>query len=383
VRTHVDQLHYRSARAGRPTGAALVWAAVALTLFCAIALVGADLGRVHLVKTELQRAADAAARAAAAQLPETSAARLEAQSLAGLHQADGQPVMVVAGDVAFGRWDGAAQLLDTSSPTPDAVSVTCRRAASRGNAVPLLFGAVVGVREVDLSASATALLTAPAAGYGIIGLDWVQMGGSSRIDSYRSDLGSYGGANVFANGSVGSNGQITNGGASRINGSADSLLGSSGNARANANRRDQLAKPLNYPVKKGSKAAGADGDFTGGLLVDGTYYFNDFRPASTLTLTGPVTVYADGAVQVRNVYAYQNRPGNFKLNVTSSADVSVGANGAVYIDLYAPMSNVRVTGTGDLYGQVLGKTVRTWGNGKIHYDESLPTGGTRSISIVK
>ena len=357
----------------------LVWTSAAVVALSLVSSLAVDLGRLHLVKTELQRVADAAA----AKMPDATAARWAAEDLAKLHKADWRDVALRTEDVIFGRWDADEGELDTASPFPDAIRVVAARTKARGDAIPLVFGWALGRETADLTVSATVMVTLPPQRYGIIGIDWVQMGGSSRIDSYKSTLGQYGGGNVFANGSVASNGPITNGGASRINGSADSLLGVAGTAAADAHRKDALAKALHFPAKRGQETAGNDGDFAGAFLASGTYYFHNFTPASTLTFDGPVTVYAAGSVHVRNVSAYQARPSNFHLIVTSAAPVSVGANGAFYGDVYAPLSAVSIGGTGDLYGQVLGRTVQTTGNGKIHYDESMPSAGSRTISLVR
>jgi hypothetical protein len=38
---------------------------------------------------------------------------------------------------------------------------------------------------------------------------------------------------------------------------------------------------------------------------------------------------------------------------------------------YAPNANVFITGGGDVFGAVVGKTVEMGGNGEFHYDEAL------------
>ena len=56
-------------RRSRYKALTLIYGIVAMTALMMIVSLGVDLGHVHLVKSELQSAADAAARAAASQLP--------------------------------------------------------------------------------------------------------------------------------------------------------------------------------------------------------------------------------------------------------------------------------------------------------------------------
>jgi len=54
----------------------------------------------------------------------------------------------------------------------------------------------------------------------------------------------------------------------------------------------------------------------------------------------------------------------------------------MYVDVYAPLSTVTLSGSGSIYGQVLGQTVTMSGNGSIHYDESM-AGTQHQITIVQ
>src|SRR3954469_946404 len=99
-------------RTGRERGMTLLYATVAMAALIMIASLAVDLGRVQLIKTELQRAADAAARHAATGLADGTAAS-KASYVAGQNTADGTPVVLVMGggandDVQVGHWDGSA-----------------------------------------------------------------------------------------------------------------------------------------------------------------------------------------------------------------------------------------------------------------------------------
>src|SRR5204863_5589627 len=88
-------------------GIGLIWAMVVMVALCAIASFAVDYGRVQLAKTELLRAADAAARAAVASIGKgVTAAQNAAISTAALNKCDGTPVALVpASDIELGIFD--------------------------------------------------------------------------------------------------------------------------------------------------------------------------------------------------------------------------------------------------------------------------------------
>src|SRR5438552_915695 len=74
-------------------GIAAVYAIVMLTMLCGFASLAVDWGRVQLVKTELQHAADAASRAGAAQLQDgVSSVQSAAVTYGGYNTAAGTAV---------------------------------------------------------------------------------------------------------------------------------------------------------------------------------------------------------------------------------------------------------------------------------------------------
>jgi len=124
----------------------MIYTLVMLMMLAGFVSLGADYARVQLVKTELQRAADAAARYGAMALPNgATAVRNNAIAAAGDNLADGSPVILQNVDVEFGVWNGGAKTFTvTSISSATAVRVTAMRSASRGNAVPLVFGSLLG-----------------------------------------------------------------------------------------------------------------------------------------------------------------------------------------------------------------------------------------------
>src|SRR5436309_2340248 len=113
--------------------------AILLTVLPAFAALVVDAGVLMVDRGQLQCAADSGALAAAAALGNgTSAATSEAKRFAELNYAGGSAVVVIAGqDVELGSWDSDRKVFTVwngSSSSPlNAVRVTCRMAASRGN----------------------------------------------------------------------------------------------------------------------------------------------------------------------------------------------------------------------------------------------------------
>jgi hypothetical protein len=53
----------------------------------------------------------------------------------------------------------------------------------------------------------------------------------------------------------------------------------------------------------------------------------------------------------------------------------------LYASVYAPLSVVNVSGTGDIYGQLVGLSIDISGNAGIHADTHLQSAG--SVSLVQ
>lgn len=58
-------------------------------------------------------------------------------------------------------------------------------------------------------------------------------------------------------------------------------------------------------------------------------------------------------------------------NLTS--EISVTGNASAYYRVYAPDTPIKIAGNGDVFGSIVGKTIRNVGNAKIHYDRDLST----------
>lgn len=94
------------------TGAVAPFVAIMLVLLVGCLALVVDLGRLHNVKIELQRAVDAAALAGALKLDgtdeEAQAAQESAVATAGGNIVNGSPLVLVATDISLGTWQAAA-----------------------------------------------------------------------------------------------------------------------------------------------------------------------------------------------------------------------------------------------------------------------------------
>ncbi|MEZ5932753.1 MAG: pilus assembly protein TadG-related protein [Alphaproteobacteria bacterium] len=119
------------------------------------AAIAVDLARAHALRQQLQLTADAAALAAAVNLPDVEAARNAAYRYAQRNM-PGYLDVITADDIAFGQWDSEARRVSASEAAPSAVRVTPSLTAEKGNAIATLFAGVLGHGLLDVSASAVA-----------------------------------------------------------------------------------------------------------------------------------------------------------------------------------------------------------------------------------
>ena len=362
--------------------------------FCSLAV---DVGRVMVAKGELQLAADAAARYGITGMSGGYlAARDRAVAAAADNKADGTSVALDPNvDVEFGTWDPYARVFTALSgarrDTATSVRVTARRSAARGTGVQLMFARLIGMSTCD--AHAGAIATVAPKQYGVVGLDFINLKGNT-TDSYWSntgpDPGNWGG--------VASNGDITLGGSANVVGDARPGPGHAvSNPAKVSGVSSPLPAPLSYPEADPAPygpannddgnvpaAARSGPDFHSNSdvsLPGGTYFFRDFTVdgSANVNFTGPTVVYAYGAVNVTGRLGTSgNLPKNLRIvtvrdpsSGSAPGTISLGSNGSVYADVYAPLSPLTTSGTGDLYGSIVAKSVDMSGSSAVHFDLSL------------
>ena len=156
-----SEAHHVLEKPQRPRAFVIIYAPLMLLAMFAFASLAVDWGRVQLTKTELGRAADAAARAGVSQLPNgVTAVETAVTNFAAKNTADSSNVVIdTTQDIDFGTWDSTAKtftvLTGSNRTYANALRVTARRTAARGNAVPLVFAQAIGMATFDVQAAST------------------------------------------------------------------------------------------------------------------------------------------------------------------------------------------------------------------------------------
>ena len=117
--------------------------------------IAVDLARAQAVRHQLQLTADAAALAAAINLPDVDAARTAAYRYAERNM-PGYPSIITADSIEFGHWSPDGREIEPAENAPSAVRVTPSLTAEKGNALSTLFAGLLGSGKLDVSASAVA-----------------------------------------------------------------------------------------------------------------------------------------------------------------------------------------------------------------------------------
>lgn len=157
-------------RPSQRRGAIIVKLAVSLPVIGGFAALGIDMSYLHHVHADMQRTADAAALAAAAQLARETAADPHAVAFDAVQQIlernpiSGETLEIEADDVIVGRAQfnddtGHVAWQGPTNSAPNAVEIRLRRTAdSPSGSVPLYFARMVGKKSADVTATARAML---------------------------------------------------------------------------------------------------------------------------------------------------------------------------------------------------------------------------------
>ncbi len=156
-----------------PKGTVIVMVAVLLVVLLGCVALAVDIGYLYVVRTELQRTADAAAMAGAQALARGSdtpfgeyllaeSVYSQAESYALLNKAAQQGVVLNRdADITIGFLPNPHDLNSTMQSVAldyaNAVQVIARRSADNGGEIPLFFAPLWGINSSSVSASATAV----------------------------------------------------------------------------------------------------------------------------------------------------------------------------------------------------------------------------------
>ena len=146
-----------SALARNRSGAVILYVTAGLTVFVGFSALAIDGSYLYVMHNRMQSAADAAALAAASQLPDAADTRAAAISYAQKNLPSGENGVVLKNaDVILGTWDDDTRTFTAGVTPANAVQVTVRRAAANANSVQLFLASMFGEDSIDLSATATA-----------------------------------------------------------------------------------------------------------------------------------------------------------------------------------------------------------------------------------
>ena len=160
-------------------GAVIALVAICLVLLIGIAAFAIDFGYRHVVRNELQNAADAAALAGARELGviykglsydeqqsyvsnPADIVPIAQQAALSNYAGEVDNITVNSGDVIIGTWDFTASSgdpLTATLNTPNAVRVITRRDGSANGPISTFFARIFGVDTLDITARATAALS--------------------------------------------------------------------------------------------------------------------------------------------------------------------------------------------------------------------------------
>ncbi len=399
-----------SVKRARRRGAIVFLAALCLIIVVAFLAFSIDLGYIVATESALQNAADAGALSAARALPNgRQAAVAAAQLWAGKNLAAGEAVDLVADeDVEIGWWnssDATFQVLPANSPkSPNAVRVTCRRTAARGNPLKLFFAPL---RETDLAASAIAMHSGGSCG-GIMALNRVYLREDSYTDSFDSTEADYYDGPAGDNGDVCTNGHVRLIGNAGINGDAhpgpdeDGVeMGATNYVTGDTSVLDDYIDfpPVvlgdvatsndngQVPLSNGGADAYNGGAFSldGGDSLDlppGTYYFSSLtlKNGSLVRVSGPTYIYIDGNVNLTDggIVNQTLQPMNLQIYPLGDA-LWLPDNIDLYAAIYSTTSAIeKAGGSGGFFGKMVGQKIKINGSGGLHVDESLVFGDLES-----
>jgi hypothetical protein len=140
----------------------LIYIAVSFAALSALCSLAVDFGHAQIVKNELRRACDATAHDYM-QLYSTGGQAAANSNGPSTYSASENPIddglVTPTVNVSWGYWNSTNSTFSTTAVTNNiAVKVTMSRTRANGNAVPLLFGTLVGCGSVDITVSSIAAL---------------------------------------------------------------------------------------------------------------------------------------------------------------------------------------------------------------------------------
>jgi hypothetical protein len=124
-----------------------------------------------------------------------------------------------------------------------------------------------------------------------------------------------------------------------------------------------------------------------------TYYFSQVVTSggSQIIFNNPsnlhVDIWIDDLLNVSgggfvNTSGKSTQLGLWSCGSSSSSTWTLSGGSGAYFSVYAPNHAVSVTGSGDIWGSIIGKTVTATGGSKFHYDEALGRGPPSGLNPI-
>ena len=400
----------------RRPGSALLTTQLVVIAMLIVGCVIFESGRLVVGQSELQGAADAGALAGINRLDDGDGeVVVEASHMVASNVVSGKGAYAGALDVTTGHWDPRAATFTPKTDTDktiNAVRVHTHACSDHGNQHELLTGQMLGMSGgLNLHADAIAYRAAANPPKGFVGLDRFRSRGvltTASVDPGEAPpllgLGDFGG-HIHSNGNVQLH-VLGLAGASHINGDvmaggnlelpAISLLtkitGRTGRPSAvyelppvdpRTARRDNDNDSLSSTNFDGENLT-----FAGVTSLDsGTYHVNDLTvlAGAIVNIRGPVTIVVTGRTTVLgSVLSFNRDARDFRLLVASDDKINLAATADLYLDLYAPESQVQITGGLRYTGRIAAKEIDILVSTLLYADHTLgdPLKDTAPIHIV-
>jgi hypothetical protein len=364
---------------------ALLFLLVALTALVGVASLAVDWGHVQLVKSELQRAADAAARSAAIDVAmlQTASVRNDALASVRLNPVDGAVLPDTAVDVELVQWDATTRTYQRNVTPGNAVMVTVYRTADRGNPVPMMFAGLIGKRTCDVKAS-TIVAGSAISPLGFQGLNGVTFKNNAFLGSYDPTVNTAPTqSSASSNAVLGSNSLISSAMNTTVRG--DVMLGTGGSTTGSISETGSV-KQLGYTIplpwvpswRPRANPGGLPKSYTvssNTVLPGGTYWFVSLTISANLSFSGPATVIVNGDVVLdAALTAYNKIPANltiYQLGTGRTFGDSAINNLDITARIIAPGSDFSSRNNGTFRGAGVFNTITIKNNWDFYYDETL------------
>jgi Flp pilus assembly protein TadG len=356
----------------RRRGMALMWGVICLPVLLGISSLAIDMGRMQAIKTEVQRAVDAAARYGAKGLTDGTAVSKAITAAADntIDAYDKHALTITAANIQTGHWDSTTRVFTSGATPTDAIRINVSRS------VRLLFGPALGLSQSTINVTSIACLSGPPTPT-LIGLDFIS-GKNNVCVGYNSSLGAPGGANVSSSFVMGSNGSIDFGNNQSISGSV--ILGPSGSYTGSSPAPVVQSTALSYPATESPPII-----TSGNLNVSGTVHVSGggtkcytnitFANNATLIFDSPTTVYVTGNItsgQGPTIKPASNVPSDLRIRMSggpaATAFSSTTDNVTITALVYAPAVTFAAKNNCTLYGSMLFRSIDVKNNMNAYYD---------------